>query len=323
MAAGDRTPSGASSLLLNRRVSTIDPAARTVSLDDGSRREFGALLIATGADPVRLPIPGADGSQVFYLRSLADSRAIIEPATSAKHVVVVGASFIGLEVAASLRTRDIAVDVVAPETRAARARHGGGGRAVHSFAARVDKGVRFHLEQTVACGRRAAPSRSAAAATIDADLLVVGVGCQAGRRRWPSEPGLTLDRGIAVNEFLETSAPGIFAAGDVARWPDPHTGRAHPSRALGGRRASGSGCGAQHAGPPRAVRRGAVFLEPALRRHDPLRRPRRKMGCRPDRRQPGRARLRGHLHARRSTAGRGDGVARSRESRSGGQLERV
>src|SRR6185295_8838310 len=95
---------------------SIDAAARTVIFEDGSRRKYGALLIATGADPVRLPIPGADSPQVFYLRSFTDSRAIVERTKNAKHVVVVGASFIGLEVAASLRTRGIAVDVAAPES---------------------------------------------------------------------------------------------------------------------------------------------------------------------------------------------------------------
>src|SRR5262249_8409557 len=102
-------------LVLNSRVTSVDPARRAVMLEDGSRREFAALLIATGADPVRLPIPGPDAAHVLYLRTFADSRAIVERAQSAKHVVVAGASFIGLEVAASLRTRGIAVDVVGPE----------------------------------------------------------------------------------------------------------------------------------------------------------------------------------------------------------------
>jgi nitrite reductase/ring-hydroxylating ferredoxin subunit len=101
-------------LLVGLPVSAIDPAGRTVQLENGSRREFGALLLATGADPVRLPMPG-DSGQVCYLRSFADSRAIVARARTAKHVVVIGASFIGLEVSASLRIRGVAVDVVAPE----------------------------------------------------------------------------------------------------------------------------------------------------------------------------------------------------------------
>src|SRR5262249_1834136 len=134
-------------LVLGSRVASIDTSTRTVVFENGSRREFGALLIATGADPVRLPIPGADSPQVFYLRSFADSRAIVERATSAKHAVVVGASFIGLEVAASLRTRGVAVDVAAPE-RAPLERVMGLelGRFVQSL--HEAHGVAFHLGQT-------------------------------------------------------------------------------------------------------------------------------------------------------------------------------
>jgi NADPH-dependent 2,4-dienoyl-CoA reductase/sulfur reductase-like enzyme/nitrite reductase/ring-hydroxylating ferredoxin subunit len=209
-------------LILERRVAAIDPAAHAVLLDDGSRREFGALLIATGADPVRLPIPGADSPNVHYLRSFADSRAIVEKTKSAKHVVVVGASFIGLEVAASLRHRNISVDVVAPEATPLEKVMGAEvGRFIQSL--HESKGVRFHLGQTVAAvnGRTVTLSKGA---TIDADLVVMGVGVKPASAL-AEKAGLTMDRGIAVNEYLETSAPGIFAAGDVARWPDPHTGQ--------------------------------------------------------------------------------------------------
>jgi NADPH-dependent 2,4-dienoyl-CoA reductase/sulfur reductase-like enzyme/nitrite reductase/ring-hydroxylating ferredoxin subunit len=209
-------------LILERRVTAIDPAAHAVLFDDGSRREFGALLIATGADPVRLPIPGADSPNVHYLRSFADSRAIVEKTKSAKHVVVVGASFIGLEVAASLRHRDISVDVVAPEaTPLERVMGAEVGRFIQSL--HESKGVRFHLGQTVTAvnGRTVTLSKGA---TIDADLVVMGVGVKPASAL-AEKAGLTMDRGIAVNEYLETSAPGIFAAGDVARWPDPHTGQ--------------------------------------------------------------------------------------------------
>ena len=209
-------------LILQRRVTAIDPAAHAVLLDDGSRREFGALLLATGADPVRLPIPGADSPNVHYLRSFADSRTIVEKTKSAKHVIVVGASFIGLEVAASLRHRDISVDVVAPEsTPLERVMGAEVGRFIQSL--HESKGVRFHLGQTVTAinGRTVTLSKGA---TLDADFVVMGVGVKPASAL-AEKAGLTMDHGIAVNEYLETSAPGIFAAGDVARWPDPHTGQ--------------------------------------------------------------------------------------------------
>jgi NADPH-dependent 2,4-dienoyl-CoA reductase/sulfur reductase-like enzyme/nitrite reductase/ring-hydroxylating ferredoxin subunit len=208
-------------LVLNSRVSSLDVGSRSVVLDDGSRRSFGSLLIATGADPVRPPIPGADGQQVHYLRSYADSRAIVEKAKTAKHVVVVGASFIGLEVSASLRARKIAVDVVAPgRVPLERVMGLEVGRLVQSL--HEAQGVVFHLGQSVSAidGRTVTLSGGD---KLDADFVVIGVGVKSVTAL-AEKAGLTMDRGVAVNEYLETSAPGIFAAGDVARWPDPHTG---------------------------------------------------------------------------------------------------
>jgi NADPH-dependent 2,4-dienoyl-CoA reductase/sulfur reductase-like enzyme/nitrite reductase/ring-hydroxylating ferredoxin subunit len=208
-------------LVLGRRVVSIDPGRRTVRLDDGSERPYGSLLLATGADPVRLTIPGADDDNVRYLRSFADSRAIVQRAATARHVVVVGASFIGLEVAASLRARGISVDVVAPDNvpleRVMGVEVGRFVRSLHEA-----QGVTFHLGQTVTRvdGRTVTLSGGA---TLESDFLVVGVGVRPAVAI-AEQAGLAMDRGIAVNEYLETSAPGIFAAGDVARWPDSHTG---------------------------------------------------------------------------------------------------
>ena len=102
-------------LMLRTRVTALDTARRSVTLDNGSSVNYGALLLATGADPVKLNVPGADDARVHYLRSFADSRAIVARLTSGSRAVVIGASFIGLEVAASLRTRGIETHVIAPK----------------------------------------------------------------------------------------------------------------------------------------------------------------------------------------------------------------
>ena len=208
-------------LLVGSRVASLDPKTRTLVLENGTRRDYGALLMATGADPVRLQVPGADHAQVHYLRSFADSRAIVERAGNAKHVVVIGASFIGLEVAASLRVRGIAVDVVAPDNVPLERTMGlEVGRYVQSL--HEAHGVVFHLRETVTSldGRRVTLRGGG---TLDADFVVAGIGVRPATAL-AEKAGLAVDRGISVNEYLETSAPGIFAAGDVARWPDPHSG---------------------------------------------------------------------------------------------------
>jgi NADPH-dependent 2,4-dienoyl-CoA reductase/sulfur reductase-like enzyme len=208
-------------LLLNARVSSIDVARNRVQLENGNEVAYGALLIATGAEPVRLEIRGAAHSQILYLRTFADSRAIVAKAASAKHAVVVGASFIGLEVAASLRTRGLDVHVVGPESVPLERVLGSDvGRFVQEI--HESHGVAFHLGRTVSHtdGNRVTLSDGT---TLDADLVVLGVGVRPSTAL-AEQAGLAIDRGITVDQYLETSVHGIFAAGDVARWPDPHSG---------------------------------------------------------------------------------------------------
>jgi NADPH-dependent 2,4-dienoyl-CoA reductase/sulfur reductase-like enzyme/nitrite reductase/ring-hydroxylating ferredoxin subunit len=207
-------------LRLNTNVSAFDPKARSVTLGNGQTLPFDRLLLATGAVPVKLTIPGADQPHVHTLRSVADSRAIIKAAGSASRALVIGASFIGLEVAASLRARKLEVHVVAPEERPMQRvlgqEMGDFVRALHE-----ENGVKFHLEDTVEKldGTRATLKSGS---VIEADLVVVGIGVRP-RLALAEQAGLAVDRGVSVNEYLETSAPHIFAAGDIARWPDPHS----------------------------------------------------------------------------------------------------
>ena len=208
-------------LLLNSRVQSLDLKLRSVQLEGGRKINFDAMLLATGAEPVRLAIPAAGAARLLYLRSFADAEAIIAAAASAKRVVVLGASFIGLEVAASLRHRGIEVHVVGLEhvlfERVLGAELGALVREVHE-----SHGVIFHLGTTVASvdGTRAMLKDGS---SIEADFVVVGVGVRPDIKL-AEQAGLAIDRGVRVNEYLETSATGIFAAGDIARWPDPHSG---------------------------------------------------------------------------------------------------
>ena len=208
-------------LRLATRVTAIHTAAREIELKDGSRQRYGALLIATGAEPVRLEIPGNDLPHIHYLRSLADSRAIIAKAAASRRAVVIGASFIGLEVASSLRARGLEVHVVAPE---ARPMERALGPEVGDLVRRVhqEHGVVFHLGTTPSAFDPTGVVLQSGE-RLDADLVVVGVGVRP-RTALAEQAGISVDHGVVVNEHLETNVRGIYAVGDIARWPDWLTG---------------------------------------------------------------------------------------------------
>jgi NADPH-dependent 2,4-dienoyl-CoA reductase/sulfur reductase-like enzyme/nitrite reductase/ring-hydroxylating ferredoxin subunit len=209
-------------LQIGTEVAGINARAREVLLGDGKALPYDRLLLATGSAPLRPSIPGADERHVHTLRSLADCRAILASVAAARRAVVLGASFIGLEVAAALRSRNIEVHVVAPETRPMErilgAEMGDHVRRIHE-----QHGVIFHLgDIAVAIDGQVVVLRSGR--KLAADFVVAGIGVRP-RTMLAEKAGLALDRGVVVNGCLETSVPEIFAAGDIARWPDAHSGQ--------------------------------------------------------------------------------------------------
>jgi len=206
----------------NTSASAIDTRRRQITLSDGRSLSYGALLLATGAKPVRLQIPGDDLPHVCYLRTLADSRHIIAKAENAKRAVVIGASFIGLEVAASLRERKLEVAVVGkgslPLEKILGRELGQLIRETHE-----QHGVKFHLGRTPAVIQDRQVQLDDGT-ILDCDLVVVGIGVRPNTSL-AETAGIATDNGVLVNEFLETNVSGIFAAGDIARWPDPRAGR--------------------------------------------------------------------------------------------------
>jgi apoptosis-inducing factor 3 len=208
-------------LKLKTAVASLDAKAKELTLADGAKINFDKLLLATGAEPVKLDIPGANQPHVHVLRSLADSRGIIAGLEKGKRAVVIGASFIGLEAAASLRAREVEVHVVAPEKRPLERvfgpQFGDFVRALHE-----EHGVKFHLDNSVtAIGKSDVTLKGGG--TLSADLVVIGVGVRP-RISLAEKAGLSIDKGVSCNEYLETSAPDIYAAGDIARYPDPISG---------------------------------------------------------------------------------------------------
>ena len=213
----------------NTSVARINPSEHTVVTKDGKSIAYNKLLLATGATPRNLKdTPGTDLGNVFLLRELRDSDNIIEASKDAKKAVVIGASFIGMEVAASLaKGRKLSVTVVAPEAlpfeRILGPEIGRMFQTEHEA-----NGVQFQLRSEVAeikgKGKNVASVVLKSGEEIAADLVVIGVGVQP-TTDYLTEPGLRMndkDHSVEVNGRLQTSHPDIYAAGDIARWNNEH-----------------------------------------------------------------------------------------------------
>jgi 3-phenylpropionate/trans-cinnamate dioxygenase ferredoxin reductase component len=209
-------------LLTGTHVASVDLEAREVTLQDGSRIRYSRLLLSTGAAPRRLRLPGADLPGVRYLRQMGDSDALRAAITAASRVVVIGAGWIGSEVAASARQLGAEVAIIAPEAvpleRVLGPEVGAVYRDLHA-----EHGVDLHLStqiESIVGGGAAQGVRTTDGSVIEGDLVVMGVGVSP-RDELARDAGLTLENGIVVDEFLRTSAPDVFAAGDVAATWNP------------------------------------------------------------------------------------------------------
>ena len=213
-------------LRLGREVSRLDTGSREATLDDGETLRYDRLLLATGAEPRRLPIPGADLDGVLYLRTVPDSDRIRERLDRGGSLVVVGAGWIGAEVAASARQRGMEVTIVEPMSvpleRVLGPEMGAFYRDVHA-----DQGVRLLLGTGVEGfegGTAVERVRTNDGQTLDCDAVVVGVGVKP-RTALAEAAGLAMGDGVLADELLQTSAEGVFAAGDVVSAQHPFYGQ--------------------------------------------------------------------------------------------------
>lgn len=211
-------------VLTGSRVARVDAAERSVTTNDDTRHAGDMLLLATGGVPKRLQIPGAHAEGVFTLRTHADATAIMEAAEDASSVAIVGGSFIGMECAAQLRSRGLDVTVLEaagePLSIALGPEIGGWMRALHE-----QEGVRFRLRAAVkeiaARDGRAHGVVLQDDERVEADLVIMGVGVEP-RVDYLAQSGLVDGdgrNGVRVDERLMTSAPGVYAAGDIAVYP--------------------------------------------------------------------------------------------------------
>lgn len=206
---------------IDAAVTGIDTRQKRVTLSHGGELEYGALLLATGAAPIRPRLPGADLAHVHVLRSLADCRRLIDAAKAGRRILIAGASFIGLEAAAALRNRGMDVCVVAPE-RVPFEHTLGEDLGAMIWSLHEQNGVEFELGHALSEIHEHAVVLDDGT-EIECDVVLLGVGVRP-LLDLAQRAGLAEDRGVPVDEFLETRVRGVFAAGDIALYPDPRTG---------------------------------------------------------------------------------------------------
>jgi 3-phenylpropionate/trans-cinnamate dioxygenase ferredoxin reductase component len=209
-------------LILGTRVQHLHTAGKRVTLDDGRTIQFGKALLATGGRPIRLSIPGANLAGVHYFRTLDDAAAIAARAVPGVRAVLIGAGFIGMEVAASLTQRGVHTTVIESQAhiwpRFADAALAG---AIQDYFAQKGVTIRTKDQVIEIHGQdRASSVILKSGDMLPCDLVVIGVGI-APNVELAKEAGLTVDNGIVVDEYLQSSHPDVYAAGDVAHYLDP------------------------------------------------------------------------------------------------------
>jgi 3-phenylpropionate/trans-cinnamate dioxygenase ferredoxin reductase subunit len=212
-------------LRLGAPATRLDLQERTVEMEGGDRLSYDKLLLATGGRPRRLDAPGSDLDGIFYLRTVADSERIAAELGPGRRLVVIGAGFIGAEVAASARMKGLEVSILemAPVPL---------GRALSEEMGRIyaeihrDEGVAIYTGEAIERfegGARVERAVSSTGRALDCDFVVVGVGMEPATEL-AEQAGLAIDNGIVVNEYCETSSPDVYAAGDVANFYHPLLG---------------------------------------------------------------------------------------------------
>lgn len=234
---------------LETRVEALDVQARTVTVSGGRTIGFEKAIYATGTRPVKLPVPGADLPGVHYLRTAEDAKGLAKDANKGGHAVVIGAGFIGLETAASLRAMGVEVTIVEAQGRVW-PRFGDATLASFFQEYCQGKGVKFVMnEQVTSIGGNGKVEKvtTASGAEIPCDFVCVGIGIRPNVEL-AQAAGLKVDNGVVVDDLMQTNIPGIYAAGDVINYREPLSGERRRAEHWGHAEYSGQIAGGNAAG---------------------------------------------------------------------------